>query len=1363
MGTINEKLEYLDNTKQAIKEAIINKGVSIDEQDTFRSYAEKIQSIEVGGDIMSEPLTITPDKQDPNIVETEQYSLYDAPFTDSTSTEYEGVSHIKVRKIGSWIDSEISADNIREGHTILGVAGNVIQLNSQPNVTVKPSTIQKIISPEGDYNSLSQVTVEPIVLQSKDIKPSSSSVSVTPDSGYDGLNKVTVSAVTADVDPDIKEENIKKGINILGVTGTYEAPQPVLSTLTIEPKTSSQQFLPEEGIDGFSQVDVNAVTSAIDTNIKPTNIKRGVEILGVTGTYIPENLQDKVVTPSTMQQIVTYDDTYDGLNSVTVNAVTSAIDSDIQEGNIKKGIEILGVTGTYEGETYNLEESKTVDPQITPLTVTPSEGFDALKKVNVNAVTASIDANIKPENIKQNVQILGIEGTYEGKDYNFQESKTVTPKISKQEVVADSAYDALLKVIIEAVTASIDPNIKPENIRKNIQILGVVGNLIEGEPQKWFDFSNIKSLTQLGLTTLGGGNFDDINKIIMSNPYILKQIINDNFNSISNISAVLFNTIIGYDNVESTNPLLYQPFIYFNNGGFYDENYNYTSISGQICYIYDFVNDFNVNGCLLNYTDTGDEKQYNIYVLIDSLNIKQPVPVLVDGYMSGGLLPEGYDKYRFVNEITIPRHNLFIPKLDNNLQLHWILSNMDNVIGVTTLYEDKPLNIDISASDLNYGESDEYTNYTQYIENFKTIGALTKSNHIISGFSASDYIRGNIRGTLSDLEITCKCHVVGYHSKNILFNSENKGFGIDGSSSYRYWRIYNGSDNNSARYGYTNDTTYWIKLIQTSSSTKLLTIEDDGTYLNISQLPESANEAWKTQVTINSALFNNLNEFNIGNGYNILSEFWSGNIDFNNFEIKIGEDIWVPYSSEIYKITTHDIIPMQKDLIFFNDYELKALNTGFEKIGDINVSEEGIASGASANNYLKIPTLPSSAKSVIMIFNATTNNVSTSQQIASSENPNVFITYVQYTGYFKAYHTSAVGGITKITANDNYWYAIYFDGYYWSGYSLLDDGTYQLNNLPKFEKWTRQWILEDGNYTFLGYPIRLMASDTQPWLGTFDLNKCAIYIDDVLWWTPFEKETQSYKGNLYNYTDTGITSNLNVYAISLNNNNYIKIGNVNIDEQNNASFVDQYSMIQSSYITLSNNFELYLKITMPETLAGGETVFAIGNENNETSNNMLYIALNNNGNGLYVKVGTVFDTSSELITVEANQTYYIKLEYVDNVCTLYSSTSGFQEMQSVKSVNNVIWSISNKPICIGNQLNYTSKTNFTGKIDLKETYIKVNGVDFWRCIDEKRNYILSPDENFEIENATKLGLVGNIEIPEHQVFENVEGKWVLKQ
>ena len=49
MGLV-QKLNYLLDTKEAIKEAIVNKKVEVSDSDTFRSYAEKIGTIKDGGD-----------------------------------------------------------------------------------------------------------------------------------------------------------------------------------------------------------------------------------------------------------------------------------------------------------------------------------------------------------------------------------------------------------------------------------------------------------------------------------------------------------------------------------------------------------------------------------------------------------------------------------------------------------------------------------------------------------------------------------------------------------------------------------------------------------------------------------------------------------------------------------------------------------------------------------------------------------------------------------------------------------------------------------------------------------------------------------------------------------------------------------------------------------------------------------------------------------------------------------------------------------------------------------------------------------------------------------------------------------------
>ena len=60
---------------------------------------------------------------------------------------------------------------------------------------------------------------------------------------------------------------------------------PVIDELNVTPSTSAQTITASGGVDGYSPVNVSAVTSSIDANISAGNIKKDVTILGVTGSY----------------------------------------------------------------------------------------------------------------------------------------------------------------------------------------------------------------------------------------------------------------------------------------------------------------------------------------------------------------------------------------------------------------------------------------------------------------------------------------------------------------------------------------------------------------------------------------------------------------------------------------------------------------------------------------------------------------------------------------------------------------------------------------------------------------------------------------------------------------------------------------------------------------------------------------------------------------------------------------------------------------------------------------------------------------------------------------------------------------------
>lgn len=130
----------------------------------------------------------------------------------------------------------------------------------------------------------------------------------------------TYDADTSDATASQDEILSTKTAYVNGVKLTGNMPNRGAVTGSIE-TFAAGYTIPQGYHDGSGTVNLNYDDLAKVTN--PANIKAGVEIGGVTGTYSGEaiSVQSRTATPSTTQQVITPQSGYDYLSQVTVLAI----------------------------------------------------------------------------------------------------------------------------------------------------------------------------------------------------------------------------------------------------------------------------------------------------------------------------------------------------------------------------------------------------------------------------------------------------------------------------------------------------------------------------------------------------------------------------------------------------------------------------------------------------------------------------------------------------------------------------------------------------------------------------------------------------------------------------------------------------------------------------------------------------------------------------------------------------------------------------------------------------------------------------------------------------------------------------------
>lgn len=247
---------------------------------------------------------------------------------------------------------------------------NLIKVTVKKPATLVGSNIKSGVSIGGVAGSLEEKLPEQT--KTVDLSMASGNQTVNADDGKVMTSVVVTKPAT------LAAGNIKSGVNIGGVTGTLSpAKTEQAKTVDLAMASGNQVVSPDSG-----KV-LSSVTITKPTTLVASNIKKGVTIGGVAGSYNP-TLETKTVdlAMGSGNQVISKSSGKDGMTQVTITKPSTMLPA-----NIKKGVNIGGVVGSLEAPSLQNSKAVTITSNGTT-TITPDAPYDAMKNVSVTVNVA---------------------------------------------------------------------------------------------------------------------------------------------------------------------------------------------------------------------------------------------------------------------------------------------------------------------------------------------------------------------------------------------------------------------------------------------------------------------------------------------------------------------------------------------------------------------------------------------------------------------------------------------------------------------------------------------------------------------------------------------------------------------------------------------------------------------------------------------------------------------------------------------------------------------------------------------------------------------------------------------------------------